>query len=162
MLICGARGDGCTVQYSTVGRDNALNKCEVIEGKLRSERSVYKMERWSALKVFWSLGVFLLAALFEIGGGWLIWRGMRDKVSPRALYAVSGTAIVAMYGWVPLLQPASPAAQFGRIYAVYGAVFIVCSYGWAALLDGLRLDVGDYLGVALAATGALTALFWRR
>lgn len=120
------------------------------------------MERWSVLKVFWSLGVFLLAALFEIGGGWLVWRGMREKVSPRAVYAVCGTVIVACYAWVPLLQPPSPAALFGRIYAVYGAIFIVCAYAWAAALDGLRLDAGDLAGCALAAAGALTALFWPR
>lgn len=108
----------------------------------------------------WSLSVFLLAAVLEIGGGWLVWRGIRDKQTPQALYAVCGTLVVALYAWAPLLQPPSPAAQFGRIYAVYGAIFIVASYAWGAALDGLKLDAGDFLGVVFAAVGALTALFW--
>lgn len=115
---------------------------------------------WTPARVLWSLGVFLLAALFEIGGGWLVWRGIREKQEPRVVYAVGGTLVVAAYAWVPLLQPESPAAQFGRIYAVYGAIFIVCSYAWGAIVDSLRLDVGDFVGVALATAGALTALFW--
>ncbi len=104
--------------------------------------------------------MFVLAAVLEIGGGWLVWRGIRDKQKPRALYAVAGTFVVACYAWAPLLQPPSPAAQFGRIYAVYGAIFIVGSYAWGAALDGLRLDAGDFVGVGLAAAGAMTALFW--
>jgi Uncharacterised BCR, YnfA/UPF0060 family len=75
---------------------------------------------WTPARVAWSLGVFLLAGLLEIGGGWLVWRGVREGRAPRWAYAAGGTLVVAAYAYVPLLQPPSPAAQFGRIYAVYG------------------------------------------
>lgn len=115
---------------------------------------------WTALRVLWALAVFVLAALFEIGGGWLVWRGIRERQEPRAAFAVAGTLIVAAYAWIPLLQPPSPAAQFGRVYAVYGCVFIAASYLWAAAVDGLALDAGDIIGITLAVAGATTAQFW--
>lgn len=115
---------------------------------------------WTPTRVLWSLAVFVFAALFEIGGGWLVWRGIRERQEPRAVFAVFGTFVVAAYAWIPLLQPKSPADQFGRIYAVYGCVFIVGSYAWAAAIDGLKLDAGDAVGVTLAGAGALAAQFW--
>ena len=47
------------------------------------------------------------------------------------------------YGVVPTLQPLE---DFGRTYAVYGGVFIVFSYAFARIVDGFKLDVGDYVG----------------
>lgn len=117
---------------------------------------------WTPLRVLGSLGVFLLSALLEIGGGWLVWRGIRDRQPPRAVNAVSGTLVVALYAWSQLLQPPSPASQFGRIYAAYGAIFIAGSYAWGAAVDGLRLDAGDFVAVGLSIAAAVSALFWPR
>lgn len=173
---------------------------------------------WTALRVFWALGVFVLAGLFEIGGGWLIWRGLREGREPRWVLAGGGSLCLVVYGFVPLLQPDTPATEFGRVFAVYGAIFIfmrfvtstphaqrrtrrsvlrqrgllrskergeseekqlltnqrispfhaACfvvpdsSYVWGAVLDGLRLDVGDYLGGALACAGAAIMFFYPR
>ena len=33
-----------------------------------------------------------------------------------------------------------------RIFAVYGGVFIVMSYAWGYVADGLVLDLGDWIG----------------
>lgn len=89
-----------------------------------------------------------------------MWRGIRERQEPRVALAAAGTLIVAAYAWIPLMQPPSPAAQFGRIQAVYGNVFIFMVYAWAAVLDDLKLDAGDFVGVAFAMAGALTAQFW--
>ncbi|GIL80317.1 hypothetical protein Vretimale_12060 [Volvox reticuliferus] len=35
--------------------------------------------KWNVGKVFWTLGVFILAGLAEIGGGWLVWQTVRNK-----------------------------------------------------------------------------------
>lgn len=35
--------------------------------------------KWTVGKVFWTLGVFILAGLAEIGGGWLVWQTIRNK-----------------------------------------------------------------------------------
>lgn len=45
------------------------------------------------------------------------------------------------YGLIPTLQPEG--ATFSRVYAVYGGVFVIMSYGWGWLIDHDRPDVGD-------------------
>jgi drug/metabolite transporter superfamily protein YnfA len=50
-----------------------------------------------------SVGFFLLAALAEIGGGYLVWLWKRQK--KRIIYAVVGGLILFTYGIIPTLQP---------------------------------------------------------
>ena len=56
-----------------------------------------------------SIGYFVLAGLFEIGGGYLVWLWLREG-KPIA-YAVLGAVVLVLYGVVPTLQP----AHFGRV-----------------------------------------------
>ena len=65
-----------------------------------------------------SIFYFILAGLFEIGGGYLIWLWIREGKS--IWYAVFGAVILVLYGIIPTLQP----ANFGRVYAAYGGIFI--------------------------------------
>jgi small multidrug resistance family-3 protein len=58
-----------------------------------------------------SILYFILAGLFEIGGGYLIWLWLRE--GKPVLYAVLGGIILFLYGIIPTLQP----ANFGRVYA---------------------------------------------
>ena len=130
-----------------------------VEGDALPEPGEQKVD-WSPALVIWSLFLFLLAGLFEIGGGWLVFVGMRDPGrQPRALYIVMGSLVLAAYGFIPTLQPR---ASFGRIFAVYGGFFIVGSYLWGYAVDGDKLDTGDYIGAALAITGVCIAWFWPR
>ncbi|GAX76832.1 hypothetical protein CEUSTIGMA_g4278.t1 [Chlamydomonas eustigma] len=113
---------------------------------------------WTVGTVFWTLGVFLLAGLAEIGGGWLVWQGIRE--GKPWYYVLSGCIVLALYGFVPTLQP--PGSAFARVYAVYGGVFIVLSYLWGWALDGDRPDVGDGVGASIAIAGVAVAWFWPR
>ena len=69
-----------------------------------------------------SLAYFLIAGLFEIGGGYLIWLWLREGKS--IYFALMGAFILILYGVVPTLQPEG---NFGRIYAAYGGICL--SYG---------------------------------
>jgi len=64
---------------------------------------------------------FVVAGLFEIGGGYLVWLWLREGKS--FWFALAGAAILFLYAIVPTFQP----ANFGRVYAAYGGVFIVLS-----------------------------------
>ena len=66
-----------------------------------------------------SIFYFVLAGLFEIGGGYLIWLWIREGKS--IWYAVLGAVILVLYGIIPTLQP----ANFGRVYAASGGILIV-------------------------------------
>ncbi|NCB53729.1 MAG: YnfA family protein [Epsilonproteobacteria bacterium] len=94
-----------------------------------------------------SIGYFLLAGLFEIGGGYLVWLWLREDKS--IAYALLGAAILVLYGVIPTLQP----ANFGRVYAAYGGVFIALSLLWGWKIDGIVPDMYDLLGGIIALIG---------
>eukprot|EP00602_Paraphysomonas_sp_CaronLab_P004320 CAMPEP_0185031060 /NCGR_PEP_ID=MMETSP1103-20130426/18305_1 /TAXON_ID=36769 /ORGANISM="Paraphysomonas bandaiensis, Strain Caron Lab Isolate" /LENGTH=138 /DNA_ID=CAMNT_0027566429 /DNA_START=32 /DNA_END=444 /DNA_ORIENTATION=+ len=97
-----------------------------------------------------SLFLFILAGICEIGGGYLVWRGVKQRGSSGFLFVVMGSAILIVYGFVPTFQPSD---NFGRVYAVYGGFFIVLSYCWTVLFDHFVPDTGDYLGGCIALVG---------
>jgi len=103
-----------------------------------------------------SLSYFLLAGLCEIGGGYLIWLWLREGKS--VWLALVGAIVLVCYGVVPTLQP----ANFGRVYAAYGGVFIVLSLIWGLAVDRIQPDRFDLIGGALALTGAFVMMFWPR
>jgi small multidrug resistance family-3 protein len=99
-----------------------------------------------------SILLFILAAVFEIGGAWLIWQGIREH---RGWLRVGlGIVALAAYGFVATLQPDS---QFGRILAAYGGVFVAGSLAWGMAFDGFRPDRWDVTGavVCLAGVGVI-------
>ncbi len=86
--------------------------------------------------------------------------GRARRSSSRSDLIPAGCIVLAMYGFVPTLQP--PGAEFARVYAVYGGIFIVLSYLWGWALDGSRPDLGDFVGAGVALTGVALAWFWPR
>ncbi|MGH7148130.1 MAG: YnfA family protein [Nitrospiraceae bacterium] len=100
-----------------------------------------------------STGLFVLAGLCEIGGGYLVWLWFREG---RPLgYGIAGAAILILYGIIPTFQP----AQFGRVYAAYGGMFIVLSLLWGWAMDGLRPDRFDAMGAALCLVGMAVIMY---
>jgi small multidrug resistance family-3 protein len=55
-------------------------------------------------------GLFVLAGLCEIGGGYLVWGWMHEHKP--LLWALIGAAVLAAYGVVAAMQPIS---EFGRV-----------------------------------------------
>lgn len=103
-----------------------------------------------------SIGYFILAGLFEIGGGYLIWLWLREG-KPIG-YAFWGAVILIGYGIIPTLQP----AHFGRVYTAYGGVFIVLSLLWGWKVDGIIPDRFDIIGGAIALAGVSIIMYWPR
>lgn len=103
-----------------------------------------------------SLFYFVLAGLCEIGGGYLIWLWLREGRSP--WYALPGAIVLMLYGVIPTLQP----ANFGRVYAAYGGIFIVMSIIWGWLVVKIVPDKFDLIGGLLALTGVFIIMYWPR
>ena len=95
-------------------------------------------------------GLFVLAGLCEIGGGYLVWGWMREHKP--LLWALLGAAVLATYGVVAALQPIS---EFGRVYAAYGGIFIALSLAWGVVVDGFRPDRYDLLGALICVVGVV-------
>ena len=79
--------------------------------------------------IAYSIALFVLAGLAEIGGGYLMWLWWRNgRTWPVGLV---GALALVLYGIIPTFQ----AANFGRVYAAYGGVFVVLSILWEWLVD---------------------------
>jgi small multidrug resistance family-3 protein len=106
-----------------------------------------------AMKIFTSIFIFILAGLCEIGGGYLVWQWLRND-KPWWLGVIDGI-VLALYGVVATLQP----ANFGRIYAAYGGIFIVMAILWGWKVDGFVPDKYDVIGGLLALTGMAIIMY---
>ncbi|MFI7132707.1 YnfA family protein [Nonomuraea sp. NPDC050153] len=101
-----------------------------------------------------SLVLFALAALFEIGGAWLVWQGVREQRG--LVWAGAGVIALGLYGFVATLQPD---AHFGRILAAYGGVFVAGSLLWGVVADGFRPDRWDVIGSLVCLAGVLVIMY---
>ncbi|MEU7883310.1 YnfA family protein [Microbispora bryophytorum] len=106
------------------------------------------------MTVIRSLLLFVLAALAEIGGAWLVWQGVREQ---RGLLWIGGGVIaLGLYGLVATFQPD---ANFGRILAAYGGVFVAGSLAWGMVVDGFRPDRWDVIGALVCLAGVLVIMY---
>jgi drug/metabolite transporter superfamily protein YnfA len=119
---------------------------------------------WTTQRVLWTLFVFLFSGIFEIGGGWLIWQGVRGDTDGHKkpwYWILIGCIVIMTYGFIPTLQPEG--ADFSRVYAVYGGAFIGLSYMWGEVTEGgMHIDMGDWIGIVMSFTGVMVAWFWPR
>ncbi|MEV8262647.1 MULTISPECIES: YnfA family protein [Microbacterium] len=98
--------------------------------------------------------LFLLAAIAEIGGAWLIWQAVKEDRG--WLFAVLGVMALGAYGFIAALQPD---ANFGRVLAAYGGIFIAGSLAWGIIVDGFRPTSWDVIGSVVALAGAAIIIF---
>lgn len=106
------------------------------------------------MDVLRSVPLFVLAALLEIGGAWLVWQGVREHRG--MVWVGAGMVALGLYGLVATLQPD---ANFGRILAAYGGVFVAGSLAWAMALDGFRPNRWDLAGAALCLVGVAVIMY---
>jgi len=100
-----------------------------------------------------SLLFFVAAGLCEIGGGYLVWLWLREGKS--LWYALVGSAVLILYGVIPTFQP----ANFGRVYAAYGGVFVALSILWGWCIDKIVPDKFDVLGGLIALIGVSIIMY---
>jgi len=106
------------------------------------------------MDVLRAIALFAVAGLAEIGGGYLVWRWLRNGA---ALWVgLLGAVVLILYGVIPTLQNEE---RFGRVYAAYGGVFVVLSLLWGWWLDGARPDRYDVLGALIVSIGVGVIFF---
>ena len=101
-----------------------------------------------------SLALFVLAALFEIGGAWLVWQGLREHRG--WIWVGGGVIALGLYGLVATFQPS---ADFGRILAAYGGIFVAGSLLWGWIADGYRPDRFDVIGAVVCLAGMALIMY---
>ncbi|MFE5292787.1 YnfA family protein [Isoptericola sp. NPDC056618] len=106
------------------------------------------------MTVLRSILLFLAAAVFEIGGAWLVWQGVREHRG--WIWIGAGVVALGAYGFFASLQPD---AHFGRILAAYGGVFVAGSLVWGVVVDGFRPDRWDVAGALLCLAGVAVIMY---
>lgn len=106
------------------------------------------------MTVLKSVVLFAVAALFEIGGAWLVWQGVREHRG--LLWIGAGVVALGLYGFAATLQPE---AHFGRILAAYGGVFVAGSLAWGMVVDGFRPDRWDIAGALICVLGVTVIMY---
>jgi small multidrug resistance family-3 protein len=100
--------------------------------------------------------LFILAGVFEIGGGYLIWLWLREDGN--LIFALLGAIVLFLYGIVPTFQP----SYFHRIYATYGGIFVVMSLLWGWVFDKTLPDTYDLIGALIILIGVSIIYYWPR
>lgn len=112
-----------------------------------------KISGMQKYQVYWSLIMFFLAGLFEVGGCYLVWQTVKGN---RPLWlGMSGGLMLVAYGLIATLHPAG----FGKTYAAYGGFFVIISLLWTWLVDKVRPDLFDTVGAAVALLGTVIIFF---
>mgnify|MGYP006345696533 FL=1 len=106
--------------------------------------------------IFSTLGLFFFAALLEIGGGYLIWKVLRDHKGK--IFGLIGSLILFSYGIIMTIQP----ANFGKVYATYGGVFVVSSIIWGYWIDKKKPDRFEIIGSIVVLIGVAVMFYFPR
>jgi small multidrug resistance family-3 protein len=101
-----------------------------------------------------SIALFAVAAVAEIGGAYLVWQGLRQGRG--WLWVVLGGVALTLYGVIATFQPD---ANFGRIFAAYGGIFIAGSLAWGIAFEGFRPDRFDLIGAAICLVGMAVIMY---
>jgi small multidrug resistance family-3 protein len=106
------------------------------------------------MSVVSSISLFVLAAIAEIGGAYLVWLGVRERRG--LLFVLAGVLALGLYGLVATFQP-SP--HFGRILAAYGGIFVAGSLTWGVVFEGFRPDRYDIVGAVICLIGVAVIMY---
>ncbi|MYX73022.1 YnfA family protein [Streptomyces sp. SID3915] len=101
-----------------------------------------------------SIALFVAAALFEIGGAWLVWQGIREHKG--WIWIGAGVIALGLYGAVATFQSDD---DFGRILAAYGGIFVAGSIAWGMIADGYRPDRFDVIGALVCLAGMAVIMY---
>ena len=99
------------------------------------------------MKFFITAALFTITALAEIVGCYLPYLWLREGKSSWLLPPAALS--LGLFAWLLTLHPTAA----GRVYAAYGGVYITVAILWLWVVDGVRPNRWDLLGVAVCLVG---------
>ena len=100
------------------------------------------------MEILRSVGLFVLAAVAEIGGAWLVWQGVREH---RGI-AWIGAGIIAL-GCTDSWRPCSPTPTSDGSSPPTAESSSAGSLAWGMALDGFKPDRYDVIGAIICLVG---------
>lgn len=101
-----------------------------------------------------NLGVFFIAAFFEILGCFAFWSYFRLEKS--SLWLFLGVISLIFFAYILTKIDVEHA---GRVYAIYGGIYIISSLLWLVLVEKESFNKWDIIGSLIAVLGASIILF---
>jgi small multidrug resistance family-3 protein len=114
------------------------------------------LNNYNLIFIISTFGLFLVAAIAEIGGGYLVWQWVRER--KKISIGLVGGIVLFVYGVIPTLQP----SNFGRVYAAYGGIFVVMAIIWGFIIDKKRPDRFEIIGGFIVLIGAFIIFYTPR
>ena len=96
-----------------------------------------------------NLGIFFIAAFFEIFGCFAFWLYFRLEKTP--LWLALGTVSLILFAYV---LTKIDVEQAGRVYAIYGGIYIFASLLWLVLIEKESFNRWDIIGAGICILGA--------
>lgn len=94
------------------------------------------------------------ASLFEIGGGYLVWKWLKDN--KWMVFGLAGGLVLFSYGIITIFQPVG----FGRVYATYGGIFVIVSIMWDYWIDKKKTDRYEIIGSVIVIVGVAVLFYF--
>ena len=108
------------------------------------------------MQILLTAALFAVTAVAEILGCYLPYLWLNKGKSPWLL--LPAAASLAVFSWLLTLHPAAA----GRVYAAYGGIYVSVAIAWLWVVDGIRPNRWDIIGVGLCLAGmAVIALSQR-
>lgn len=98
------------------------------------------------------LGLFVGSAILELTGSYLAIKFMRTY---DPAYFISAVIVLTVFGLSLAYHP----EESGRVFAVYGGIYIFASLIWLKVIDNADITRFDVIGVGLAVIGSLIIFF---
>lgn len=103
-------------------------------------------------KLGYTLGLFMLTAIAEILGCYFPYLILNQGKTPWLWLPT--ILSLAVFVWLLTLHPEAS----GRIYAMYGGVYIFMALMWLRWVDGVSLSRWDIVGAGIVLLGALVII----
>lgn len=104
-----------------------------------------------------NLGIFFLAAFFEIFGCFAFWLYFRLEKTP--LWIAIGVFSLMLFAYFLTKIDVENA---GRVYAIYGGIYILSSLLWLVLVEKESFNRWDLIGSGIALLGAFIIFIGNR
>lgn len=102
--------------------------------------------------IAYTIGLFLITALAELTGSYLMYLWLRQQQSPW-LFAPAVLSFI-LFGWLLTLHPGAAA----RTYAAYGGIYVFASLVWLWLIEKQQPNLQDALGVSIVLLGVIVII----
>ncbi len=100
------------------------------------------------------LTIFFLSAFFEILGCFAFWNYF--KLQKSIFWLVPGLFSLIIFAYLLTKIDLDTA---GRVYAIYGGIYIASSLAWLYFVEEVVPDYWDLIGAAISIIGALIILY---